>query len=112
YVATLIERHDSHPNQLLYYAAIHQAWEEGYRTFDFCRSQVHSGTFIFKSQWKAKPEALIYQYPLCKGERPLPTVGRAQGSLTFRLAEKIWPRLPLSVTQWVGGKLIRQLALA
>jgi serine/alanine adding enzyme len=112
YVATLVERHSSHPNQLLYYTAIHQAWEEGYQTFDFCRSQVHSGTFTFKSQWKAKPEDLIYQYPLYKVEKPLPTVGLAQSSWTFRLAEKIWPRLPLPFTQWLGGKLIRQLVLA
>lgn len=112
YVATLVNHQASHPNQLLYYTAIRQAWEEGYRTFDFCRSQVHSGTFTFKSQWKAKPAGLIYHYPLCKEGRPLPTVGLAQGSWTFWLAEKIWPRLPLPVTQWLGGKLIRQLALA
>jgi FemAB-related protein (PEP-CTERM system-associated) len=112
YVATLVQHHASFPNQLLYYSAIRQAWEEGYRTYDFCRSQIHSGTFTFKSQWKAKPKSLTYQYPLCKGKRPLPAVGQAQGSLAFRLAEKIWPHLPLPVTQWLGGKLIRQLVLA
>jgi FemAB-related protein (PEP-CTERM system-associated) len=112
YVATLVEHQTSHPNQLLYYGAIRQAWEEGYRNFDFCRSQVHSGTFTFKSQWKAKPQGLTYLYPLSKGERPVPSVGQAQKSTAFLLAEKIWPRLPLPVTQWLGGKLIRQLVLA
>jgi FemAB-related protein (PEP-CTERM system-associated) len=112
YVATLVQSHANHPNQLLYYTAIRHAWEEGYRVFDFCRSQIHSGTFTFKSQWKAKPEALMYHYPLHKKGMALPTVGRAQKSLTFRLAEKLWPRLPLPLTQWLGGKLIRQLALA
>jgi FemAB-related protein (PEP-CTERM system-associated) len=112
YVATLVQGQGNHPNQLLYYTAIRQAWEEGYRTFDFCRSQVDSGTFIFKSQWKAKAKGLIYYYPIYKQERALPTVGQAQKSLTFRLAEMIWPRLPLPLTQWLGEKLIRQLALA
>jgi FemAB-related protein (PEP-CTERM system-associated) len=112
YVATLVQSHSAHPNQLLYYTVIRQAWEEGYRTFDFCRSQIHSGTFTFKSQWRAKPEGLIYHYPLCKEQKALPTVGLAQRSLTFRLAEMIWPRLPLQLTQWLGGKLIRHLALA
>ena len=112
YVATLVEHQVSHPNQLLYYGAIRQAWEEGYRNFDFCRSQIHSGTFNFKSQWKAKPQGLTYLYPLCNGERPVPSVGQAQKSTAFLLAGKIWPRLPLPVTQWLGGKLIRQLVLA
>jgi serine/alanine adding enzyme len=112
YVATLMEHQASYPNQLLYYTVIRQAWEEGYRYFDFCRSQVQSGTFNFKRQWKAKPRDLTYLYPLCAGERPVPSVGQAQKSTVFFIAEKIWPRLPLPVTQWLGGKLIRQLVLA
>jgi serine/alanine adding enzyme len=112
YVATLVEHHGSYANQLLYYEAIHQAWKDGIRTIDFCRSQIDSGTFTFKRQWKAIPRNLIYQYPLCKGETSVPTLGRAQGSLTFRLTSMIWPHIPLSMTQWLGGKLIRQLILA
>jgi FemAB-related protein (PEP-CTERM system-associated) len=112
YVATLLKGSASHPNQLLYFSAIQQAWEEGCRVFDFCRSQVGSGTFTFKSQWKAKPRNLVYHYPVCRREDLVASVGQAQGSWTFHLAEKIWPRLPLPVTQWLGGKLIRQLVLA
>jgi serine/alanine adding enzyme len=112
YVATLIAGQAAQPNQLLYHEAIHRAWTEGYRLFDFCRSQVGSGTFNFKSQWKAKPRALVYHYPVCRNQGHLPTVGQAQGSWSFQMAEKIWPRLPLPLTQWLGGKLIRQLVLA
>jgi serine/alanine adding enzyme len=112
YVATLIKGQDSHPNQLLYYSAIRQAWEEGFRFFDFCRSQVGSGTYNFKSQWKAKPKELVYSYPVCKDRNHLPTVGQAQHSWSFQIAEKIWPRLPLPLTQWLGRRLIRQLVLA
>jgi serine/alanine adding enzyme len=112
YVATLIKGQESHPNQLLYYSAIRQAWEEGFRFFDFCRSQVGSGTYNFKSQWKAKPRELVYYYPVCKDRNLLPTVGQAQHSWPFQMAEKIWPRLPLPLTQWLGRRLIRQLVLA
>jgi serine/alanine adding enzyme len=112
YVATLIQGQVSHPNQLLYYSAIRQAWERGFQTFDFCRSQVGSGTFNFKSQWKAKPRGLVYYYPVCKNPNLLPTIGQAQRSWSFQLVEKIWPRLPLPVTQWLGRRLIRQLVLA
>lgn len=112
YVATLIEQHSAHPNQLLYYSAIRQAWEQGCRTFDFCRSQIGSGTFTFKSQWKAQPRSLAYLYPACKDQSLLPTIGQARGSWVFQLAEKVWPHLPLPVTQWLGGRLIRHLVLA
>ena len=112
YVAALIQSQAFFPNQLLYYSAIRRAWEKGFRSFDFCRSQTNSGTFVFKSQWKALPRPLAYQYPLCRSAGSLPTVQQAQGSLTFRLAEKIWPHLPLPVTQWLGGRLIKQLILA
>jgi serine/alanine adding enzyme len=112
YVATLIKGQASHPNQLLYYSAIRQAWEDGFQVFDFCRSQVGSGTFNFKSQWKAQPRGLVYYYPVCKNKNLLPTVGQAQSSWSFQLAEKVWPRLPLPVTQWLGRKLIKQLVLA
>jgi serine/alanine adding enzyme len=112
YVATLIKGQVSHPNQLLYYSALRQAWERGFQIFDFCRSQVGSGTFNFKNQWKAKPRELVYYYPVCKNRNLLPRVGQAQRSWSFQVAEKIWPRLPLPVTQWLGRRLIRQLVLA
>jgi FemAB-related protein (PEP-CTERM system-associated) len=112
YVAALVQHQTSHPNQLLYYQAIRQAWEEGCRSFDFCRSQTDSGTFHFKSQWKARPKKLAYQYPLYREKGGLPGIGQARESLAFHLAEKIWPRLPLPLTQWLGGRLIRQLVLA
>jgi hypothetical protein len=112
YVASLIQHQALFPNQLLYHSAIRTAWEEGFKWVDFCRSQVRSGTYVFKSQWKAKPQTLAYRYPLSKSGRPLPSVDRARDSLTYRLAERIWPRLPLPVTQWVGGRLVKQLVLA
>ena len=39
------------PNNLLYWEVIKRACERGYRTFDFGRSTVGSGTYHFKKQW-------------------------------------------------------------
>ena len=112
YVASLTEYQDEHPNQLLYQAALRDTWESGKHFFNFCRSQSGSGTYQFKRQWKAQPRPLRYLYPRVKNGGPAYSVGQARQSLAYRLAEKIWPRLPLSWTQWLGGRLIRRLVMA
>jgi FemAB-related protein (PEP-CTERM system-associated) len=112
YVASLTAYRQEHPNQLLYQAAIREAWESGKSFFDFCRSQPGSGTYQFKRQWQAQPRPLRYLYPRVKKGGTACTVGQARQSCTYRLAATIWPRLPLPWTQWLGGRLIRRLVLA
>jgi FemAB-related protein (PEP-CTERM system-associated) len=112
YVAALQGAQEEFPNQLLYYEAIRQAWEAGFRFFSFCRSQVDSGTYQFKKQWQARPLPLHYSYPRVQPGRSLLSVEQARRSLTYRLAGQVWPRLPLSWTQWLGGRLIRRLVIA
>lgn len=112
YVAALRGRPEEHPNQLLYFEAIRRAWESGFRFFSFCRSQPHSGTYRFKRQWQASPRPLAYAYPRLPSGGRVWTVQEARGSLTYRLAEMVWPRLPLAWTQWLGSRLIRRLVIA
>jgi FemAB-related protein (PEP-CTERM system-associated) len=112
YVASLTAHQNEHPNQLLYQAALRDTWESGAPYFSFCRSQPDSGTFQFKRQWKAQPRRLRYLYPRVKNNGRVRSVGQARQSLTYRLAATIWPRLPLSWTQWLGSRLIRRLVIA
>ena len=112
YVASLTEFQDEHPNQLLYQAALRDTWESGAPYFSFCRSQSGSGTYQFKRQWKAQPRPLRYLYPRVKNSERVRSVGQARKSLTYHLAATIWPRLPLSWTQWLGSRLIRRLVIA
>ncbi len=112
YVASLTAHQNEHPNQLLYQAALRDTWESGAPYFSFCRSQPDSGTFQFKRQWKAQPRPLRYLYPRVKDNGRVRSVGQARQSLTYRLAATIWPRLPLSWTQWLGSRLIRRLVIA
>jgi serine/alanine adding enzyme len=112
YVAALQGTQEEYPNQLLYFEAIQQAWEGGARFFNFCRSQVDSGTYRFKRQWQARPRPLQYSYPRVRPGRPVLSVEQARQSLAYRLAEQVWPRLPLSWTQWLGGRIIRRLVIA
>ncbi|HWN82448.1 MAG TPA: GNAT family N-acetyltransferase, partial [Candidatus Udaeobacter sp.] len=43
------------PNNLVFWTAIKAAAERGIQHFDFGRSAVDSGTFVFKRQWGAEP---------------------------------------------------------
>jgi hypothetical protein len=112
YVASLTGHQSEHPNQLLYQVALRDTWESGATHFSFCRSQSGSGTYQFKRQWKAQPRPLRYLYPRIKDSGRVCSVEQARQSLTYHLAETIWPRLPLSWTQWLGSRLIRRLVIA
>ena len=61
WASSLKEHRGKCPNNLLYWDAIQYGCKEGYRTFDFGRSSVGSGTFEFKKQWGAQPLALHWQ---------------------------------------------------
>ncbi len=112
FVASLFEPPGAFANQLLYYEALFRHWSQGCRLVDFCRSQRDSGTYRFKRHWKARPRPLVYHYPFCRENQRPSTVAQARGTLLYRVAQRVWPRLPLSTTQWLGGRLIKQLVLA
>jgi serine/alanine adding enzyme len=94
------------PNMLLYWAMLEYACQRGCRYFDFGRSTPGEGTYHFKEQWGAKPEALHWYY----FSRSNPAgAGNAKPSekAGFSSAIRIWKRLPVPVTR-VFGPLIRK----
>ncbi|MDP6462086.1 MAG: FemAB family PEP-CTERM system-associated protein [Gemmatimonadota bacterium] len=98
-------RRDS-PNMLLYWDAIRDACETGLRTFCFGRSTEGSGPYRFKRQWGAEPVPLRWEYLLSAGGG-LPELN--PDNPRFRLAVRIWQRLPLSVTRILGPPIVRHL---
>lgn len=99
FASTLREYNHYCPNNLLYWTAIKLAIQNGHKYFDFGRSQYGSGTFQFKKQWGAKDIPLYYYYPYLK-TNSIPSVGNETNKL--RMAMKIWKRLPLSIANFVG----------
>jgi len=79
----------------------------GYRVFDFGRSRRdNAGSYDFKRFCGFEPRPLAYQYyvpPGCAPPKMSPSDGR------YRVARRVWPRLPLAVTRLVGGWLSRHL---
>ncbi|MEN6517446.1 MAG: GNAT family N-acetyltransferase [Methanospirillum sp.] len=82
-----------YPNYALFWKSITDAYENGYRTYDFGR--VHKGNAglrRFKSNWKTREKALWYStYPSSK----LPFSGRDTG--IYRLSNTVIRRLPTPV---------------
>jgi len=93
-------------NMLLYWTVLQYAIREGYRTFDFGRSTVDAGTYRFKKQWGAKPGQLHWHYCLRPGEA-IPSLNPQNPK--YQLATKIWQRLPLSVANFLGPRIVRNL---
>lgn len=80
-------------NMLLYWQMLEYACAEGYRSFDFGRSTAGEGTYRFKSQWGAQPEALWW-YRISRK----PT---QHDSKPGRMVE-LWKKLPLAVATFMG----------
>jgi FemAB-related protein (PEP-CTERM system-associated) len=94
------------PNEVLYWTALQWAIRRGLKRFDMGRSQWGSGTFEFKEQWGATPVPLYYQYLL---GRPgsVPTLEEQVSS--YRLAARLWKRLPLPAARALGEPVKRRL---
>ncbi|MDX1517337.1 MAG: FemAB family PEP-CTERM system-associated protein [Woeseiaceae bacterium] len=104
--STLREFNRYSVNMLLYWSVLKFAIKQGFRVFDFGRSTRDSGTYRFKRQWGAEPQDLHWHYCLPPGQVP-PKLN--PDNPKFRLATRIWRRLPVSVANLLGPAIVRNL---
>lgn len=90
-------------NMLMYRCLLERAIARGQSLFDFGRSSPGSGTYLFKKQWGARPEATVWQYHVLNGEisdlRP--------DNPRFARAVRVWQRLPVWITRMAGPLIVR-----
>lgn len=91
----------------LYWMQMRRAARHGARLFDFGRSKVGSGAFDYKTYWGFASEPLDYQYALIDA-RATPNIN--PNNPKFAPAARAWRRLPLSVANFLGPLLARNLA--
>lgn len=95
------------PNNLMYWNAIQESCIRGFKTFDFGRSTIGSGTYDFKRQWGAVPKQLSWQslpeHQIIEGG-PV-----SSSSFKYRMCMEIWKRLPVSVTEQIGPRIRKYL---
>ncbi|MGH6877227.1 MAG: FemAB family XrtA/PEP-CTERM system-associated protein [Rhizomicrobium sp.] len=93
-------------NDFMYWEVMRRASERGYRTFDFGRSKIGTGSYDFKRNWGFEPVALSYEYfPV--NSRTIPDVNPFNPR--YRMAINLWRRLPLFLTKLVGPAIVRSI---
>ena len=92
-------------NMGIYWALIERAANEGLARFNFGRCSPGSATHIFKSQWGAVDEPLWWYTGRGMGEASMPSPASAK----FRLAVRVWQRLPLAVANALGPRIVRNI---
>ena len=93
------------PNHRLYWELIQHAIKAGFRQFDFGRSSPGSGPFKFKAQWGAKEVPQFWEYWTATGELP----NLSPQNPRYSMAVRAWKQLPLSVANWIGPSIVRNI---
>jgi len=94
-------------NNVLYLAAMRRAVEVGCRVFDFGRTRVDNrGSYDFKRFHGFEPTPLAYQRWV-RGRNAAPAL--SANAAKFRLARRIWPKLPQAVCVRLSAVLARHI---
>lgn len=91
---------------VLYWELIKDACERGFSTFHLGRSTKDSGGQAFKHKWGAEAVPLYWQYVLRK-RKDIPSLNVQNPR--YRLAIRLWRRLPVPVTQAIGPFIARAI---
>src|SRR5262249_50756530 len=93
-------------NDFMYWELMRRACERGLRMFDYGRSKRGTGSFDFKKNWGFEAQPLHYEYRLVRSQR-VPELNPLNPK--YRLAIKLWQRLPLSLANRIGPLIARYL---
>lgn len=103
WASSLREFNRQAPNMLLYWRFMERCIAAGRGTFNFGRCTPGEGTHRFKRQWGGEDEALHWlKWPADSG-------GPDAESPFFRVATRVWQRLPLPVAGLLGPRLARRI---
>ncbi len=90
-------------NMWMYHQLLKRAVGRGSRQFDFGRSSEGSGTWRFKQQWGAMPQATVWQ-TLSREAQP---VALRPDNPKFQRRIETWQKLPVWVTRALGPAVVR-----
>jgi predicted N-acyltransferase len=107
YSGSLTGINDTGVNNLIYCEIMEWAVRQGYARFDFGRSRNDSGPAKFKKNMGFEPEPLHYEYLLVGDGASLPAFHPSNPRLD--LPRRLWSKLPLRATHWLGARLSRYL---
>lgn len=93
-------------NHFMYWDLMCRAADRGCISFDFGRSKVGTGPYLFKKNYGFDPEPLPYEYFLVKSE-VVPEVN--PNNPKYKHFINLWKMLPLPVANMIGPFLARSL---
>jgi FemAB-related protein (PEP-CTERM system-associated) len=93
-------------NDFKYWELMRRACQSGLKIFDFGRSKRGSGSYAFKKNWGFEPQPLHYEYCLYKRDA-VPQNNPANAK--YRLLIEAWRRMPISIANWLGPIVARNL---
>jgi serine/alanine adding enzyme len=108
WASALAEYRTLNANMLLYWTMLEYSCSHGYRFFDFGRSTPGEGTYRFKEQWGAKPEALHWHYfqqAFQSSRIDTADPGRFAGAI------RCWQKLPVPLTKLIGPPIRKYIGL-
>lgn len=94
-------------NDFMYWEVMRRAVEKGVKIFDYGRSKIGTGSYSFKKNWGFTPEPIFYEFYLVKSAS-MPDINPLNPKYQFFIAA--WKRLPLTVSQWLGPWLSKDLS--
>ncbi len=87
--------------------------DRGFRCLDMGRSPANSNASQFKGQWGGVKAPVFQQVQRLTRHRDSDAVaGGVEQNASFQLFMRVWPKLPLSMTQSIGPRLRRHLPFA
>ena len=93
-------------NDFKYWELMRHACSRGLKVFDYGRSKLGSGPYAFKKNWGFEPKPLHYEFCLYKSDSiPQNNPNNAK----YKLMINIWRRMPLSLANWLGPFVVRNL---
>jgi FemAB-related protein (PEP-CTERM system-associated) len=86
-------------NDFMYWDVMRRAADRGYRTFDYGRSKLGTGSYSFKKNWGFEPQPLHYEFHLRRGDE-LPDISPKNPKYQAMIA--VWKKLPLPIANFIG----------
>jgi len=85
------------PNDLILYKMIEWGQKNNFKSFDFGRTRMHSGGFLFKKRWGGKMKELNYYYRVYK-ESDIPDPEKEK----YKFLGGLWKSLPIFLIKRLG----------
>ena len=107
WASTLRQYNSIGANMFLYSEMLKFCIEKGYKTFDFGRSSVDSGTLRFKKQWGTLTTRQLYWYSWADEGSVAENISPKNPK--YQIAIKAWKKMPLIMANFLGPMIVKNI---